>query len=178
MLTIRQARDTDREAICEVHRAAVLHTCAEVHGEDVAAKWAGLLLPETHEPSAGTRALLVAEEAGCVLGFAQFDQASGEVEAVYTHPGTEKRGIGSALLVIIEDDARARGVDVIRLRAATSAERFYAAAGYAVVGAAEYAIAEGATLPCIRMEKRLDYEEPRPERRRNSFRPIGLVDAP
>ena len=76
------------------------------------------------------------------------------------------------------EHARARGVDVIRLRAATSAERSYAAAGYAVVGADEYALPGGPTLPCIRMEKRLDYEEPRPERRRNAFRPMSLVTAP
>ena len=167
MLTIRQARPSDCENICRVHRAAILQTCVAAYGEDAARKWAGLLRPESYPPVIASRFLVVAEDAGSLLGFGQFDSNTGEVEAIYVDPPAEKRGIGSALMVIIEEQARANGHATLRLRATTNAEHFYVRAGFVATGADQYALSDDMKLPCIKMEKILHYTEPRPERRRN-----------
>lgn len=178
MLTIRQARAGDCDSICTLHRSAILHTCAQPYGQEAAQDWARQLLPTAYEGAIAAGNVVVVEENGQLLGFTQFDAEQGEIDALYAHPEAEKRGIASALLVIVEDEARARGLKSLRLRALASAEVFYAAAGYATVGPSEHCLPEGAKLPCIRMEKHLDYEAPRPERRRNGARANGFVEAP
>lgn len=87
--------------------------------------------------------VLVGEVDGRVAGFvaARHDDhvAEGpavEVSAIVVDAGARRRGLATALMVAVEEWARARGRDVVRLRAnivREAAHRFYEQHGFAVV---------------------------------------------
>ncbi|MFN3972217.1 MAG: GNAT family N-acetyltransferase [Gemmobacter sp.] len=95
------------------------------------------------ERAAAGHALLVAEEGGAVLGFATYGQFRGGAgyartmeHTVHLGPQARGRGIGRALMGVIEDHARAGGAG--SMFAGVSGENaggraFHAAMGYAEV---------------------------------------------
>ena len=165
MLTIRQARPADCEAMCGIDRAAITHHYAPTHGEETAQQWAASLTSDICDRWLASEMTIVAEESGSLLGFAEFDADSGEIE-ICVSPEAEKRAIASALLAVIETEARTRGLDTLRLSAMLNAERLYTASGFTGSGAGELRLGRDLALPCVRMEKQLQYSERRPERRR------------
>ncbi len=169
MLTIRQARSSDCDAICDLHRAAIVCHYASSHGEATARRWADSVRIETCRRWLASEMTIVAEESNSLLGFAQFeagDSETGEIE-ICILPEAEKRHIASALLAVIEIEARTRGLDSLRLSAMLNSERLYLPSGFLGTGAGEIPLDASTTLPCVRMEKLLQYAEPRPERRRS-----------
>ena len=169
MLTIRQARASDCQAMCDIDRAAILQRYAPTHGDETARQWAESLTPDTSERRLSAEMTIVAEESNSLLGFARFDGETGEID-IGVLPDAEKRAIASALLAVIETEARTRGLDTLRLSAMLNSERLYTPAGFVGLGAGEMRIGGAFTLPCVRMEKQLQYAEPRPERRRSLVR--------
>jgi putative acetyltransferase len=165
MLTIRQARTSDCEAVCGIHRAAIVHHYSRVHGDE-ANKWAELLRPDSYKNSAESGSMILAEEAGHALGFADFNDDTGEINMSIL-PEAEKRYVASALLAVVETEARKRGLDTLRVDAMVNTERMYIACGFEVSGAVEVPLSGAVTLPCIALQKQLVYTEPRPERRRS-----------
>ena len=167
MLTIRQAHESDRDAMCDLYRSAILHQYTATHGEEKARQWAAALDVEMCERWLASEMTIVAEESNSLLGFGQFDADTGDI-AMCVLPEAEKRAIGSALLAVIETEARTRGVDVLRLCALLNSERLYMPSGFTGTGVGEIPLSNGMKLPCVCMEKRLVYTEPRPERRRTA----------
>lgn len=165
MLTIRQARSSDCEAVCGLQRAAIVHHYSPVHG-DGAKKWAELLQPDSYRERIETGSMILAEQSGQALGFANFNGDTGEIE-MSVLPEAEKRYIASALLAVIETEARKRGLESLRVSALVNSERMYTACGFEVSGAVEVPLSAAVSVPCIAMQKRLAYNEQREERRRN-----------
>ena len=175
MLTIRQARSSDCDAICGVHRAAVVHHYTPAHGDE-AKKWSELLQPAAYQPAVEKGSMILAEEAGHALGFAEFDGDTGQIE-MSVLPEAERRYIASAMLAVIETEARTRGLENLRVHVLVNSERMYTACGFVVSGAVEVPLSATVTLPCITMEKRLVYAERRTDRRRNgNGKPADEVD--
>src|SRR5689334_145669 len=175
MLTIRQARPSDCDAMCGIDRSAILHHYAPTHGDETAGKWAAALTSDVCVHWLASEMTIVAEEASSLLGFAQFDGETGEIE-ICVLPEAEKRAIASALLAVIETEARTRGLDTLRLAAMLNSERLYSPSGFKGSGVGEMRLGRDLTLPCVRMEKQLQYSEPRPERRRSLVRVGSEVD--
>jgi GNAT superfamily N-acetyltransferase len=172
MLTIRQAFPSDCDAMCAVHRSAIVHHYAPTHGDQTAQTWAGRVCPDICQHWLSTRMTIVAEEAKSLLGFAQFNGESGAIE-ICVLPEAEKRPLASALLAVIETEARTRNLDTLRLCAMLGSERLYIPAGFAATGSGEIRLSGDLHLPGVRMEKQLQYSEPRPERRRALTRVSG-----
>ncbi len=175
MLTIRQARESDCDAMCDIDRAAIVHHYTPTHGGEIARKWADSLTKDICDHWLASEMTIVAEESDSLLGFAQFDADSGEIE-ICVRPEAQNRAIASALLAVIEAEARTRGLDALRLSAMLNAERLYTPCGFIGTGAAEMRLGRDLALPCVRMEKRLQYAEPRPERRKSLVRASSEVD--
>ncbi|MFN0115066.1 MAG: N-acetyltransferase family protein [Paracoccaceae bacterium] len=80
----------------------------------------------------------VCEAAGCVVGFAMGDRATGEVTVIALRPSHEGRGIGAALMARVEDWLFAAGHDRLWLLAnpdpSVRAGGFYAARGWRPAG--------------------------------------------
>jgi GNAT superfamily N-acetyltransferase len=92
---------------------------------------------------AGERVLLLAERDGALAGTAQLDLCQrqngshrAEVMKVMVHTATRRQGIGRALMLAIEDQARALGRPTLVLdtRAGDSSEHLYASVGWIKAG--------------------------------------------
>jgi hypothetical protein len=171
-LTIRQAFPSDCDAMCAIHRAAIVHHYSPAHGNETAQDWAGRVRTDICEHWLASGMTIVAAEADSLLGFAQFDGESGAIE-ICVLPEAEKRAIVSALLAVIETEARTRNLDALHLCAMLDSERLYVPSGFAAIGAGEILLDNDVRIAGVRMEKQLQYAEPRPERRRAAMARMG-----
>ncbi len=77
------------------------------------------------------------------------------IRAFFVHPSWSRQGIGSSILVACEAAIRGAGFQTAELIATLSGEPLYASFDYAVVERYEVPIADGQTLPVVRMSKQL-----------------------
>lgn len=77
------------------------------------------------------------------------------IRAMYTHPAWIRRGIGTLLLSLGENAARAAGFGKIELGSTIPGEPFYLARGYREVSRERHVAANGAESTVIKMVKTL-----------------------
>lgn len=110
---VRPASDDDRDAILRIYNHAVLHSTATAD-----------LTPQTLASRADwfatRRALLVADDAGAVLGWGSLNPYNPKPgyrftveDSVYVDPAAQRRGVGVALLAALIDEARRQGVHAL-----------------------------------------------------------------
>lgn len=108
--------------------------------EDSRAFWREKVLPPV---LAKTRRVLVARTDDRIVGTVQLDlammpnqQHRGEVAKMLVHPSARRRGIARALMVALEDVARAEHRTLLTLDtwSGSAAETLYRSLGYVVVG--------------------------------------------
>ena len=166
MLTIRQARTSDCDALREARRDAIVRHFAPSHGENAAHKWADGVDGHTCAQWLSSKMVIVAEEHGLTLAFAGFDPGRAEIEVVATETA-EQRAIPAALVAVIEAEARARELDRLQLVAVPGSEKLFTMSGFQVDVSQSIAHESGQGPPSVKLSKKLVYAEPRPERRRN-----------
>jgi GNAT superfamily N-acetyltransferase len=172
MLTIRQARPSDCEGMRDIHRAAVLEHYSRTYREQANA-WAEQLQTAAFDQALAGGMTIVAEESSLLLGFARFDADTARID-LSVRPEAEKRAISSALLAVIETEARSRSLETLQLCALLYSEHLYLPSGFVATGAAEFPLFGGPRMPCVTMEKRLEYAEIRQERRRNGLSKVAV----
>jgi GNAT superfamily N-acetyltransferase len=137
---IRPATPADAEAISDVLLSAGLQA------------WAGFLGAERiEEANRGQthRADLVAVDAEGVFAFVAWDEKTGEIELLYTHPRGQRRGAGRELLNRALDALRAAGCTQAWLNTEErnlGARRFYELEGWIEEGPARVRDWHGAHL--------------------------------
>lgn len=103
--------------------------------EEAFAYWQGVHAPET--------VLLLAERDGEIVGTGQLDLAMrpngrhrAEICKVLVHPAAQGQGIGKALMLALEDEARALGRTLLHLdtREGDHSNRLYQSVGYTASG--------------------------------------------
>jgi GNAT superfamily N-acetyltransferase len=89
-----------------------------------------------------------------VLGFATHrldDDQDGA--SVYVRGAAARQGIGTALLRLAEDHARATGAKSMQIQASLAGVAFYRANGFEELGAGEVLLMSGHSMPCVFMRK-------------------------
>jgi GNAT superfamily N-acetyltransferase len=79
---------------------------------------------------------------------------SAKIRAFFVHPDWARRGIGSRILSACEGAASEAGFRSFELGATLTGERLYSARGYEPIDRIEVPLANGVSLPIIRMSKR------------------------
>lgn len=144
------ALSADDAAGCLPELGALLHACVHdgasvgfilpYEPRQAEAFWAGQVLPAVRD---GTRTLLAARTGGRIVGTVQLDCDTppnqphrAEVRKLLVHPHWRRRGIGRALMVELEQRARAarRRLLTLDTRTGDLAEPLYAALGYQRAG--------------------------------------------
>lgn len=132
-IVIRTATAEDAPAACEVLCRSIVECCEEDHHHDQALldAWLGNKNPKTVAGwfTSPTNCSLVAELDGKVIGVGLVNQA-GKLSLCYVVPEALHIGAGKALLLALEQQARAWGVGTIRLHSTSAASAFYARNGY------------------------------------------------
>jgi len=78
------------------------------------------------------------------------------VRAFFVHPGWARRGIGRSILAACERAMRDAGFRSVELVATLPGEPLYASFGYTPVERYAVAMADGLSLPVVRMARRLE----------------------
>jgi len=91
-----------------------------------------------------------------VLGFSthRVDDAQ-DGASVYVRGEAARRGIGTALLRLAEEHARAHGATSIQIQASLAGVKFYKANGFNETGRGEAVLMSGRSMPCVFMQKLL-----------------------
>jgi GNAT superfamily N-acetyltransferase len=101
------------------------------------------------------RRFLVAELDGEVAGFGIVDPPAELLNALYVAPESTGRGVGSALLLALEEIAIASGRTSLWLEATLNAASFYEARGWQRVASSAAEFPSGVTLPSVNMARML-----------------------
>jgi len=122
-----------------VHAGASVSFILPFSRDDAAAFWRDKVLPAV---AAGTCRVLVAQRDERMVGTVQLDLATppnqphrGEIKKLLVHPSERRSGIARALMLAIEEQARAAQRTLLTLDTASSgAEQLYASLGYVRIG--------------------------------------------
>ncbi|WP_431484130.1 N-acetyltransferase family protein [Pseudomonas solani] len=128
---IRTATPEDAAAISQVVLLALAESNARDYPPAVIASVQANFGPEQVRGLLAAREVLVAEEAGCVIGTASLD--GDVVRTVFVAPGAQGLGVGRRLMEQVEALARERGVAVLKVPSSITAEGFYAGLGFQAV---------------------------------------------
>ena len=154
-MRIRAYRPDDLKIIAVLFRETVLAVGAGHYRRDELEAWAPADLdPADWAPRLARNQVLVADEAGEVLGFAELEPG-GLVDMLFVHKDHQGRGIASALLAALEAEARAAGLTRLTTAASRIARPFFERRGFAVL-AAQRVERGGLEIENFRMEKRLE----------------------
>ncbi|RXT28602.1 hypothetical protein B5P46_07420 [Rhizobium leguminosarum] len=132
-ISIRVGKKTDAEAAIAVLRQSITQLCSADHQDDdaeiaswlsnkTAASWAAWINRED-------ATVLVAELEGNIVGVGMAD-ARGEILLNYAHPDTRFKGISTAILLALEAEVRARGMEMCVVESTRTAKKFYETRGY------------------------------------------------
>jgi putative acetyltransferase len=157
----RRASPQDAEAIARAHLDSIRSIGPAFYSTDVVEAWASGLTPDIYvKAMEGGEAFFIAtgelEGGSAVLGFSTHrvdDDQDGA--SVYVRGGAVRRGIGSALLQLAEEHARAHGATTIHIQASLAGVEFYKANGFQSLGRGEARLISGRSMPCVFMRKLL-----------------------
>lgn len=160
MLTIRAATVDDAPAIYRIHTSAIREICSAQYADDEIEEWSGALTLERYVDAMGFCAFEIAELDGEPAGFSVLDLPHAELHALYVSSRKGGRGVGRALLARAEENAAARGIPELHLKATLNAVSFYEANGWTALGPSTHPLPSGRTLACVLMRKPLRLPSP------------------
>ena len=131
-IKIRLATANDAAAICRVAIRTLRETNARDYPAVVIARLVAGFTPQRIATFIASRPFYVAIAHDAIVGTANLDGAA--ARAVFVDPGHQGKGVGTSLMAVIEDLARARSVATLQVQSSITAEGFYRKLGYAAVG--------------------------------------------
>ena len=155
MFTVRRAREEDAEGVWRVHTRAIRGIANSHYTPEEVEAWASPRKPEHYAEAIRNKEFYVAEEEGAVIGFGTLNPEENEIEAVYVSPQVVRRGVGSAILVRLEERARDLGLKTLKMDASLNAVPFYRSAGYESQKGMKHRLSSGVEIGCELMTKEL-----------------------
>lgn len=136
-LRIRRYRDTDARATRSVFERAVRVTAAAHYTGEQLAAWVpddslGVVLDDWATRRAAVTTW-VAELDDAVVGFTDLDVEIGYLDMLFVDPNAGRRGVGSALIRQVLDEARALGLREVTVQASRTAQPVFERHGFVVV---------------------------------------------
>jgi GNAT superfamily N-acetyltransferase len=160
----RRANAADAEAILMAHLDSIRSIGPKFYPPDIVGVWSAGLTPGVYaEAMKGGEAFFVAlgelEGKPAVLGFAthRVDDAE-DGASVYVRGCAARQGIGSALLHLAEEHARAHNARSLNIQASLAGVAFYKANGFEELGRGDTQLMTGESMPCVFMRKLLTRE--------------------
>lgn len=132
-IVIRRATAADAGAACDVLCRSITECCEQDHANDRALleAWLGNKNPQTVAGwfTTASNCGMVAERDGTLVGVGLVNQA-GKICLCYVVPEALHLGVGKALLLALEQQARDWGISILRLNSTKTASAFYERHGY------------------------------------------------
>jgi putative acetyltransferase len=154
MITLRPYRLDDAPALLALFRDTIRRVNSRDYSPAQVAAWASDDIDtRTWFGRFDGRFVVVAEEAGLPVGFAELE-LSGHIDRVYVSANHQRRGIGRQLLATVVAEARRLGLARLFTEASITARPFFEAEGFAVL-ARQVVTCRGAEFVNYRMERLL-----------------------
>ena len=157
----RRARPDDAEGIALAHLDSIRSIGPDFYPPEIVESWGAGLTPDIYVKAMESgEAFFVAtgdiDGRPAVLGFAthRVDDAQ-DGASVYVRGIAARQGIGTALLRLAEEHARAHGATTIHIQASLAGVAFYKANGFEELGRGEALLRSGQSMPCVFMRKLL-----------------------
>jgi putative acetyltransferase len=152
-MEIRRYNRGEESAIWRVYFAATHESNARDYHADLLERWA----PHDQDMSQWADRLaqknpFVAIVDDEIVGMAEIEP-DGFIDYFYVHPRWQNRGIGKALLAILESEAAKLGVQVMSADVSLTAKSFFLSRGFSITEAKSNVIL-GHPAPNFRMQKR------------------------
>ena len=138
-IVVRQARETDAPAACDVLRRSIRELCVADHenDEEILSAWLGNKTPENVRTwiasSANFSVVAVRGDQVCGFGLLRDD---GEIVLCYVLPEAQFTGSGRLMLRTLEARAASWGLSRVVLTSTRTAKSFYERNGYHQAGPA------------------------------------------
>jgi N-acetylglutamate synthase-like GNAT family acetyltransferase len=133
-ISIRPAQEDDVAAACALVRRSIAELCTADH-HNMQAVVEGLLINKTQDNMkawiTAPGSFVYVAEAGSMLAGVGGLTGDGEISLLYVAPDFRFQGVSKALLATLEDKARSLGLPNCALVSTDTAQRFFAARGYA-----------------------------------------------
>ncbi|MEQ4452286.1 GNAT family N-acetyltransferase [Kosakonia sp. YIM B13605] len=153
-MQLRQARPEEAEVIWQIRNQAIRHGCKGVYEDQVIAAWTPDKMPESQRTMITNNPFYVAttvDDKPVATGF--LDLANASVEAIFTLPEWEGKGLATQIIEAIKQEATKRGLVRITLASTPNACTFYQKQGFVILRESLYPSALArAELRCIEME--------------------------
>jgi len=162
MVTIREATQKDREALCQIQVSAIRELGKSHYSEADLEAWTSGLSPERHGKHMAERFVIVAEAESEILGFGALDPDTGKVCAVYVRPAHAGKGIGSTILASLISEAKRLGLQQLHCQASLNAREFYERRGFEPGKLCKHRFRDGREVDCILMTMTLNKEGAEP----------------
>jgi len=137
MFAVRHAHPRDAQAATDVLRRSITELCALDHrgDSDTLGKWLANKTPQDFLSwlASDDNFCVVAEADSHVVGVGLLHR-SGEIRLCYLAPGAQRKGIGKAIYLALEEQAKAWGLRTLRLESTVSARQFYERQGFLSAG--------------------------------------------
>jgi putative acetyltransferase len=134
-IEIRDATASDASAVADLFYNTILNVNVGDYSVAQVEAWAGPApIPEMWDRriTESRRRMFVATTEDVVVGFAELE-GDGHVDTLYVHHEYQGCGIASALLDLIEAEARRLGLSRLYTEASITAEPFFSARGFSMV---------------------------------------------
>ena len=136
-INIRKAVPLDAASACSLLRRAIAQGCEADYRDrpGILDTWLGNKTPDNVATwfSSSTNFAIIAERDGELLGLALLTQA-GKLALCYVQPEAVRSGVGSAMLAVVEEQARAWEIRKLHLHSPGSATPFFERHGYTNAG--------------------------------------------
>lgn len=161
---VREAARSDAESVASIHEKSIRELAPAAYSRDVVSAWAADKDPDTYQIESDETYFLVAEINDRIVGFGElrpeaeeYFQADveGEIRAIYVHPDTSRRGVGTAIYQKLESEAKRVQLDSLGLWASINAREFYESLGFEIVEEMTHEFGGKVEGPALEMTKML-----------------------
>lgn len=154
-MPVRLACPDEAEILWEIRNLAIRHGCKNTYGADIVMAWTPEQMPPGYRKAIAENPFFVAEAPGpgtpAATGY--LDLKNGSVEAIFTLPEFEGKGLATQILNTLKTEAKSRGFKEIILSSTPNAFEFYKRNGFRLVKESLYqSEMANADLRCMDMK--------------------------
>ncbi|CZU36142.1 GNAT family N-acetyltransferase [Enterobacter hormaechei] len=152
-MMLRKARPEEAETLWHVRNEAIRHGCKICYDAEVIARWTPEKMPEHYRLMVRENPFYVVEDdAGDIAATGYLDLETHSIEAMFTLPASNGKGMATRIIETLKNEARSRGIPRLVLSATPNASTFYQKVGFAMLGEnTHYSRMADAHLRCIEM---------------------------
>ncbi len=153
MITIRPAVEDDAEPLHRIFKTSVQQLAKNHYSPEQITAWSSRRKPKDYLPAIRLHKVWIADVDRKPAGYVQLEIQTGEVQAVFVSPEYARKGVGTELMLFMEQVARKTGLTLLFLRASLNAVPFYQKLGYLETEKIVHRTDDGMEFDCVNMHK-------------------------